>query len=223
MGHFGPQLIRDDFKAKSALKLERCSDLVSTGTFVEILRIQTRTDTKSETPAKLYVICESGDALVIDFGLSHRSQPPALKQYFQVAYLGKRSRIQPVLCSQFKTDIVASLRVPHSFGTRLNLGVDLMVVRGGKYTQAVGGCDSSTPLRCAIPDRSSILGDRSLLNIVASFNADQETLMTKNGIDVGSRALEQVEEGAAGEILLLEMEVEFRGDIFVDWFEILRM
>ena len=45
--------------------------------------------------------------------------------------------------------------------------------------------------------------------------------MAQDGVDVGSRPFEEIKEGSAGEVLLLEMQVQFSGNVLVVWLVIL--
>ena len=59
-----------------------------------------------------------------------------------------------------------------------------------------------------VTNGSGILGKSSFLRVVASLRADQEAFVAENAVDVGYRALENVEESAGVEVRLLEVEVE---------------
>lgn len=83
-----------------------------------------------------------------------------------------------------------------------------MVVAGGEQRQVVAGSDGSRVLGNAVADSSRVLGDGSLLHIVATLGTDEEAFVAKNGIKVGGRAVEEVEEGTGMNIGLLEVEVE---------------
>lgn len=82
-----------------------------------------------------------------------------------------------------------------------------MVVRSRENTQVAGSEDSGAPLRSSVSDGSGVTGDSRLLDIVASLSTDKETIVTEDGIDVGSWALEEVEESATVEVWLLEVQV----------------
>lgn len=83
-----------------------------------------------------------------------------------------------------------------------------MVVASGEQAQVVGCCDSGGVCGEAVADSSGIVGDGSLLDIVATLSTDEETLVAENSIEVGRWALEQVEESAGVEVWLLEEEVD---------------
>lgn len=122
--------------------------------------------------------------------------------------LGKGDGVNAVLAGNLKTDSVASLGVPGSLGTSLNLAVDLVVVRSGKDAQVVSGGDGSAVLGGSIANSGAVGSDGSLVDIIASRGTGEETLVADNGIDVGNGALEEVEEGTSVETGLLEEEVE---------------
>lgn len=122
--------------------------------------------------------------------------------------LGEGDGVNAVLAGDLKTDSVAGVRVPGSLGTGLNLAVDLVVVRGSEDGEVVGGGDGSAVLRSSVADGGAVGSDGSLVHVVTSAGTGEETLVADNGIDVGGGALEEVEEGTAMEVGLLEVEVE---------------
>lgn len=64
--------------------------------------------------------------------------------------------------------------------------------------------------RVLVANGSSVAGDGSFLDIVASFTADNKAVVANHSIDGRGRALEQIGEGANVERGLLEVEVELR-------------
>lgn len=126
----------------------------------------------------------------------------------EVRYLGEGGGVQAVLAGDLEADGVAGGGVPGSLGTGLNLGVHAVVVAGGEQRQVVAGGDGSGVLWNAVADGSGVLGDGSLGDIVATLSTDQEALVAENGVEVGSGAVQQVEEGAGVQVGLLEVEVE---------------
>lgn len=83
-----------------------------------------------------------------------------------------------------------------------------MVVGSGKGAQVVGGGDGGAVLGSDVADGGAVAGQGGLVDIIAGAGTGQEALVADDGIDVGGRALEQVEEGAAVEAGLLEEQVE---------------
>jgi hypothetical protein len=83
-----------------------------------------------------------------------------------------------------------------------------VVVAGGEDREVVGGSDGSRLLGKAVADSSGVLGDGSLLHIVATLSTDEEALVAENDVQVGSGALEEVEEGTGVQVGLLEVKVE---------------
>ena len=83
-----------------------------------------------------------------------------------------------------------------------------MVISSRENAQVVGSGDGSSVEGVGVSDGSRVVGDRSLLDIITSAGTGKEAILTNNGVDVGSRTLEQVEEGSAVEVGLLEMQVE---------------
>lgn len=122
--------------------------------------------------------------------------------------LGKGDRVKAVFAGNLEADSVSALGVPGSLGTGLDLAVDLVVVAGGEDAQVVGSGDGSAVLGGQVADGGAVAGDGGLLDIVAGRGTGEETLVADNGIDVGSGALEEIEEGSAVESRLLEGEVE---------------
>lgn len=123
-------------------------------------------------------------------------------------YLGERHRVQSVLGGNLQTDLASALRVPGSLGAGLNLRVDLVVVCSREDTQVVGSSDGSDVLRSRVSNCGRVVGDRSLLNIVASGSTSQETILSDDCVDIGGGTLEKIEESAAVEVGLLKVEVE---------------
>lgn len=160
------------------------------GSLVELLGVERATETQGDTLAEEDVVAESSDTAVVELDL------------------GERDGVDAVLGGNLEADSVASLGVPGGLGTSLNLGVDLVVVRGGKDAQVVSGSDSGAVLGSGVTDGSAVAGDGGLLDIVASRGTSEETLVADNGVDVGLGTLEEVEEGTAVEAGLLEVEVE---------------
>lgn len=83
-----------------------------------------------------------------------------------------------------------------------------MVVASGEQAQVVGCGDSGRVGGEAVANSSGVLGDGSLLDIVATLSTDEETLVAENSVEVGGWALEQVEESTGVEVRLLEEEVD---------------
>lgn len=127
--------------------------------------------------------------------------------YFKT-YLGERDGVEAVLAGDLETDSIAGLGVPGSLGTGLNLAVDLVVVRGSKGAQVVGGSDGGVVTETSVAKGGAVAGESTLLDIEASRGSSEETLVADNGIDVGNGSLQEVEESAAVEDVLLEVQVE---------------
>ena len=80
-----------------------------------------------------------------------------------------------------------------------------MVVRRGEDAQVVGGRDGGAIFRYTVADGSRVSGDRSLLHIIPSFGAYEETLVSQHSVDVGGWSFQEVEEGTGLEVGLLEV------------------
>ena len=104
--------------------------------------------------------------------------------------------------------MVSGLGVPGGLGTGLDLLVDLVVIRSSEDAQVAGGGDGSGVVWSGISNGGSVAGDGSLLDIITGGSTDEETILTDDGVNVGSWALEEIEESAAVEVGLLEVEVE---------------
>ena len=83
-----------------------------------------------------------------------------------------------------------------------------MVVRGSEDGEVVGGGDGSAVLGSGVADGGAVGSDSSLVHVVTGAGTGEETLVADNGIDVGGGTLEEVEEGTAVEVGLLEVKVE---------------
>jgi hypothetical protein len=103
-------------------------------------------------------------------------------------HLGEGRGVQAVLAGDLEADGVAGGGVPGSLSTGLNLSVDAVVVRGGEEGQVVAGSDGSRVLGNGVTDGSGVLGDGSLVDIVATLSTDEEALVAENGVQVGGRA-----------------------------------
>ena len=123
-------------------------------------------------------------------------------------YLGEGEGIQAVLAGDLKADLVAALGVPGGLGAGLDLRVDLVVVGGGEDAQVAGRGDGGRVVDGGVSNGGRVVGDGSLLDIVAGRGTSQEAVLTDDGVNVGSGTLEQVEEDAAVEVGLLEVQVE---------------
>lgn len=83
-----------------------------------------------------------------------------------------------------------------------------MVVRGSEDAEVVRGGDGSAVLGSSVANSSAVGGQSSLVSIIASGGTSQEALVADNGVDIGNRALQEIEEGTAVETGLLKVEVE---------------
>ena len=87
-----------------------------------------------------------------------------------------------------------------------------MVVRGSKDAQIVCSGDGSAVLWLRITNGSSVLGNGSFLRVIAGFGTNQKPFVAQNGVNVGYRALKNVEEGPGVEVWLLEVEVDLSSE-----------
>lgn len=83
-----------------------------------------------------------------------------------------------------------------------------MVVASREDAQVVASSDGSSVLGNAVANGSGVLGDGGLLDVVATLSTDKETLVAENSVEVGGRAVEEVEEGTSVQVGLLEVEVQ---------------
>ena len=123
-------------------------------------------------------------------------------------HLSERRGVKSVLASNLKADRVASLGVPGGLSTSLNLRVHAVVVAGGENFQVVTCRDRSRVLRDSVANGCGVLGDGSLLDVIATLSTDEEALVSKNSIEVGSRATQKVDKGTSVQVRLLEVETE---------------
>lgn len=122
-------------------------------------------------------------------------------------HLDERDGVQAVLGGDLKADGVAALGVPGGLGAGLDLGVDLVVVAGSEDAQVVGGGDGGAVGQGVVADGGAVAGDLGLGDVVAGRGTSEEALAADHGVDVGGGALEEVEEGTAVEVALLEVQV----------------
>jgi hypothetical protein len=125
-------------------------------------------------------------------------------------YLSEGSRVELVLGSDLKTDVVAGLGVPDGTSTGLNSGVDALVVRSGENAEGVGGSDGGVVERRGVSNSGGVLGDGSLLHIVADLTTNNHALVAHDGVGDGANSASSrvVDEGAAMEAGLLEVKVD---------------
>lgn len=157
---------------------------------VELLGIEGSAKTKGNTLTEENVVGQSSNTTVVDLSL------------------GEAQWVNAVLGGNLKTDVVTGFGVPDGLGTSLDLGVNLVVVRGGEDAQVVGSNDGGSVKWLLVTDTEGVAGDSGLLDIVAGLSTDEETVVADNSIEVGGWALEEVEECAGVEVWLLEVQVE---------------
>lgn len=83
-----------------------------------------------------------------------------------------------------------------------------MVVAGGEERQVVAGGDGGGVLGNAVADGGGVLGDGGLVDVVATLSTNEEALVAEDSVEVGGRAVQEVEEGTGVQVGLLEVEVE---------------
>jgi hypothetical protein len=125
-------------------------------------------------------------------------------------HLSERGGVKLVLGSELKTDVGAGLGVPGSLGAGLNSRVDLLVVGSREDAQGVGGGDGGVVQRGGVTDSGAVLGDGSLLDVVADLTTNNEALVGNDGIGNGANGTSGgvVSEDTAVEVGLLEVEVD---------------
>jgi hypothetical protein len=160
------------------------------GSLVKLLGVERTTKTQGDTLTEEDVVGDGGNTAVVDLDL------------------GERDGVNAVLGGNLKADGVAGLGVPGSLGTSLDLAVDLVVVRSSEDAKVVRGGDSSAVLGSGVADGGAVGGQSSLVNVVASAGTSEEALVADDSVDIGGGALQEVEEGAAVETGLLEVQVE---------------
>lgn len=185
------------------------------GSLVEVLGIERGTEAKGDTGAEEDVVSESGNTTVVDLGLNCEKiarlvviSHPVFEKLQLETYLGEGRGVEAVLAGDLEADGVAGGGVPRSLSTGLNLSVDAVVVAGGEERQVVAGSDGSGVLGNAVANGSGVLGNSGLVDVVATLGADEESLVAENSVEVGGRAVQEVEEGTSVQVGLLEVEVE---------------
>lgn len=83
-----------------------------------------------------------------------------------------------------------------------------MVVAGGEERKVVASGDGSGVLGNAVTDGSRVLGDGGLVDVVTTLGTDKEAFVAENSVEVGGRAVKEVEERTSVQVGLLEVEVE---------------
>lgn len=187
------------------LEDEAGADLV--GGLVELLGIERGTEAEGDTRAEEDVVGNSGDTTVVDLDL-YDALEDVKDSKQESSYLGEGERVQAVLACNLEADLVAGLGVPGGLGAGLNLRVDLVVVRSGEDAQVAGSGDGSSVFRGSVSNGSGVVGDGGLLDVISSRGTSQEAVLSNDSINTGSWALQQVEEDAAVEVGLLEVQVE---------------
>ena len=180
------------------------------GGLVQVLGIKGSTKAEGDTRAEEDVVSQGGNTTVVDLGLFGDITSVTVSRHNneKATYLGERRGVESVLAGDLKANGVAGLGVPGSLGTSLNLSVDAVVVASGEDAQVVASGDGSGVLGNAVANGSGVLGDGSLLDVVATLSTDKEALVTEDGVEVGGRAVEEVEESTSVQVGLLEVEVE---------------
>ena len=180
------------------------------GSLVEVLGIKGSTKAEGDTRAEENVVSQGGNTTVVDLGLFGDITSVTVSRHNneKATYLGERRGVESVLAGDLKANGVAGLGVPGSLGTSLNLSVDAVVVASGEDAQVVASGDSSSVLGNAVANGSGVLGDGSLLDVVATLSTNEEALVTEDSVEVGGRAVEEVEESTSVQVGLLEVEVE---------------
>ena len=130
------------------------------------------------------------------------------KSIIDSTHLDERNGVDAVLGSNLKTDSAAGLGVPSGLGTSLNLLVDLVVVAGREDAQVVSSGDGGAVAGGLVADGGAVARDLGLLDVVADRGTGEETLVADESVDRGRGALGEVEEGAAVEVGLLEVQVQ---------------
>lgn len=181
------------------------------GGLVQVLGIKGSTKAEGDTRAEENVVSQGGNTTVVDLGLNCENRQQYLlgvSAHLPESYLGERRGVETVLAGNLETDGVTGLGVPGSLGTSLNLSVDAVVVAGGENAQVVASGDGGSVLGNAVADGSGVLGNGSLLDVVATLSTDNKTLVAEDSVEVGSGAAEEVEESTGMQVGLLEVEVE---------------
>lgn len=83
-----------------------------------------------------------------------------------------------------------------------------MVVAGGEDAQVVSGGNSGAVGGGLVADGGAVAGDLGLLDVVTDGGTGEETLVADESVNGGGGALGEIEEGAAVEVGLLEVQVQ---------------
>lgn len=127
--------------------------------------------------------------------------------------LDKRQGVELVLASKLKTNSAGALAVVGCLGTSLDLRADFVEIAGSEDAQVVGSSDGGSVLGREVADRSSVLGNGGLVDVVTSLTTDDKTLVADDSVNGGSGALEGVDKSAEVEGGLLEEQVDLGGGV----------
>lgn len=206
------------------------------GGLVELLGVEGSTNAEGDSLAEKDVVGDGSNTTVVDLALFVFKNPfvsflpgvetttlyQSASSFLRAAIVEKRvgknmlrgtnldegDGVQAVLAGDLEADGASALGVPGGLSTGLDLAVDLVVVAGAEDAQVVGGGDGGGVARGEVADSGAVAGDLALLDVVAGAGAGEEALVADDGVDVGGGALEEVEEGTAVEVGLLEVQVE---------------
>jgi len=65
-----------------------------------------------------------------------------------------------------------------------------VIVGRSEDAQVVAGSDSSSVFKSTVSDRGAVVGDGSLLDIVAGRRTSEKPILANDGVDIGGWALE---------------------------------
>lgn len=159
-------------------------------------------------PSQLYFSLLKMVSRIDSVEISRKERPKPQNSGVGITNLGEGDGVNAVLSGELDTDVAAGLGVPDGLAATLNLAVDLLVEGGAEDAEVISGSDGEVVRGAGVADSGSVGGDGGLGHVIAGRRTSKEALVTNNGIDVGSGTLEEVEEGTAVEVVLLEVEVE---------------
>lgn len=190
---------------------------------VELVGVKGETEADGGASVELGAVGESSNATVVDLDLSWIVSSVQMSTRYCSLYLGERERVKLVLRRKLKTAGLLGVDVVASLGADLNGGVDALVVAGGNDAEVLGANDAGSVVWGLVSKTQAVLGDGSLLDVVASLTTNEEALVSgshvNDRIDVALSS-SVVDEGARVDVGVLEGQVELLdGRALLGWVE----
>lgn len=139
---------------------------------VQLLGVESKTEGSLDTGAESLSVTQSNDTRVVDLSLD------------------KGSSIKVDLGADLEANTaVSGLGVIDSLGTRLDVAVDAVVVRGGEGAEVVEAVEGDGVLRRVVAESGGVAGHLALGDVVGGLDTGKETVASQNGVGGEGRAL----------------------------------